>query len=90
MIQEYGIKNYFFMGRNAHNFTVIIILLGYNMIHSPKSLITSSIVIGVVVFSSFFYRFFRVREEELSPFMDKNLEREESAKELAQKINKEA
>lgn len=70
--------------------TAITVLVGYNVIHSPKSLITSSIVIGIVVFFSFFYRIFRGREEELSPFMDKNLEREESAKELAQKINKEA
>ena len=59
-----------------------IVLIGYNLMHAPKSLITSGIVLlSVVIFSSIYYRF---NKKGLSDFMDKKLEREEHAKTAGQ------
>jgi amino acid transporter len=52
-----------------------IVLIGYNLVHSPKSLITSAIVMLVVVIFTFLY--YHLKEGRLSSFMDKNLERDE-------------
>jgi amino acid transporter len=53
------------------------ILIGYNIIHSPKSLVTSGIVlISVVVFTFLYYH---LKSRRLSKFIDKNLERDEKS-----------
>jgi len=52
-----------------------IILIGYNMIHNPKSLESSSLVIlAVVVFSYVYYKI----GNRLSKYMDKDLEKKET------------
>jgi len=68
----------------------VAVLVGYNAIHSPESLITSLIVIVTVFFFSFFYNLFRRRAAILSPYMDKNLAKDEEKKRFAKKISKEA
>jgi len=50
------------------------ILIGYNIIHSPKSLITSGIVLVSVVVFTFLY--YHLKERRLSKFIDKKLERD--------------
>jgi uncharacterized membrane protein AbrB (regulator of aidB expression) len=55
------------------------VLIGYNLIHTPKSLITSGIVLfAVVIFSYLYYYLNKIR---LSEYLDKKLERDELAKE---------
>jgi len=55
------------------------VLIGYNLIHTPKSLITSGIVLfAVVIFSYLYYHLNKIR---LSEYLDKKLERDELAKE---------
>jgi len=51
------------------------VLIGHTLIHSPKSLITSSIVIVAVSFFSFTY--YHLRKSRLAPYLDKELEKEE-------------
>jgi len=58
----------------------IIVLVGYNLIHSPDSLISSGIVLVAVGIFSYVYHKLKNREEILSAFMDKRLEREENSK----------
>ncbi len=58
----------------------VIVLVGYNALNSPESLLTSGVVILIVFLFSFFYHRFKQRETVLSLFMDKRLEREEMAK----------
>ncbi len=53
-----------------------VVLIGYNMIHAPKTLVTSGIVLMVVIIFTFLY--YHLKEGRLSLFMDKNLERDES------------
>ena len=55
-----------------------VVLIGYNIIHSPKSLVTSSIVLFTVVVFSFIYYY--LKKTRLSSYMDKNLEADELAK----------
>ena len=52
-----------------------LVLIGYNLIHSPQSLVTSGVVLLVVVVFTFLY--YHLKESRLSEFMDKRLEREE-------------
>ena len=58
----------------------VIVLVGYNVLNSPASLLTSGVVILIVFLFSFFYFRFKERETVLSLFMDKRLERDEMAK----------
>ena len=52
-----------------------IVLIGYNLMHSPKSLVTSGIVFLVVILFTFLYYY--LKEGRLALFMDKNLEHDE-------------
>jgi len=54
------------------------ILIGYNAIHNPKSLMSSSIVILAV--GMFSYIYYKIEKHKLSKYMDKNLEADEKAK----------
>ncbi|KYJ87236.1 APC family permease [Sulfurovum riftiae] len=51
------------------------VLIGHNLIHSPKSLITSGIVILAV--SVFSFTYYHLKEKRLSLYMDKDLEKDE-------------
>ena len=53
-----------------------VVLIGYNLIHAPKSLITSAIVLITVIIFTFLYYY--LKKGRLSQFMDKNLEKDES------------
>ncbi|BAF71991.1 APC family permease [Sulfurovum sp. NBC37-1] len=53
------------------------VLIGYNMIHSPASLITSGIVIFAVFVFSFTY--YHLKKKRLAPYLDKALEVEEES-----------
>ncbi len=56
-------------------FAASLVLVGYNLKNSPKSLITSAIVIfSVIIFNLIYYK---LKEVRLSPYIDKNLEQEE-------------
>ena len=60
-------------------FSATIVLIGYNLLHSPKSLISSGVVIvGVTIFNLIYYHIKKVR---LAKYLDKNLEEEEMLKE---------
>ncbi|NPA27551.1 MAG: amino acid permease [Epsilonproteobacteria bacterium] len=60
-------------------FIATIVLIGYNLIYSPHSLITSAIVVvAVVIFNLVYYHLKRVR---LARYIDKHLEEEERRKE---------
>ena len=49
-----------------------IILVGYNFIHNPQSLMSSGLVIvGVVLFT---YLYYKIEKHQLAKFMDKDLE----------------
>ena len=56
-------------------FLATLVLIGYNLIHSPKSLITSAIVLTTVVIFSYIY--YHLKEVRLSKYMDTNLENDE-------------
>ncbi len=59
-------------------FIAILVLIGYNFIHNPKSLESSALVIvGVVVFS---YIYHKIEKHKLSSYIDKNLEYDEKNK----------
>lgn len=58
----------------------IAVLIGYNVLHAPKSLITSGVVIAITGTVSYLYFRFRTEGARLSLFMDKQLEREEAEK----------
>jgi len=55
-----------------------IILIGYNLIHNPQNLFSSSLVVFSVILFSFIY--YKIENQKLSKYMDKNLEQEEKAK----------
>jgi len=55
-----------------------MVLIGYSIIHSPNSLITSAIVLVSVVIFSFIY--FKLKDTKLAKYLDKNLEADERAK----------
>ena len=53
-----------------------IILIGYNLLHNPKSLASSSLVIlAVVIFS---YVYYKIEHKKLSKYIDKELEQKEN------------
>jgi len=57
-------------------FLATFVLIGYNLFHSPESLISSSLVIiGVVLFS---YLYSKIENHQLAKFMDKDLENDSS------------
>jgi len=56
-------------------FLATTILIGYNLIHAPESLVTSAIVMLVVTVFTFLY--YHLKEGRLSLFVDKNLENDE-------------
>jgi len=57
----------------------VLVLVGYNALHSPQSLLSSVLVIVTVALFNILYRRLRSGELPLSLFMDKRLERAESA-----------
>jgi len=61
----------------------IAVLVGYNLIHSPDSLISSSIVLVAVGVFTYVYHRLKDREEILYAFMDKRLEKDEQNKEAS-------
>ncbi len=58
-----------------------IVLIGYNLIYSPKSLITSAIVLFGVVFFNFMY--YHLKKVKLASYIDKKLEEEELNKQTS-------
>lgn len=61
-------------------FSAAVILVGYNAMHSPKSLVSSLLVIFAVGIFSFLYYDFEKDNGNLSLFMDKRLEKDELKK----------
>ncbi len=60
-------------------FSASIILVIHNFLYSPKSLITSAIVLfSIIIFSSLYYKFRQSKGRKLSNFVDKRLEADES------------
>ncbi|NPA56018.1 MAG: amino acid permease [Epsilonproteobacteria bacterium] len=55
-----------------------LILIGYNIIHNPKNLLSSSLVILGVAFFSYVY--YKMEHAKLSLYIDKNLEQDEKEK----------
>ncbi len=60
--------------------TATLVLIGYNAMHSPRSLLTSGVVIVTVGLFSFFYYRLQKRDRTLSLFIDKRLERDQVKK----------
>ena len=58
-------------------FTAVIVLVGYNAIHMPQSLLTSTILILIVGLFSVVYNKFRKKPEFIASFVDKRLKKEE-------------
>ncbi len=54
-----------------------ITLIIHNAIYSPKSLLTSAIMIGTTAMFTYIYYHYTESKNKLSPFMDKNLQKEE-------------
>ncbi len=61
------------------------VLIGYNAVHKPESLVSSAVVLATVILFTLLYRRFK-EPKELEPFIDKRLERSEEAKERAKAI----
>lgn len=57
--------------------TAIAVLLGYNLLHAPQSLVSSTLLIAATGLFSYVYRRFN---RQLSRFMDKRLQREEEGR----------
>jgi len=75
LYKETGGNRFISGGGALLGITATGVLIGHTLIHSPKSLITSSIVIVAVSFFSFTYYY--LRKSRLAPYMDKALEKEE-------------
>jgi len=58
-------------------FGAAIVLVTYNVLHAPDSLMISSIIIFSVGLFSIIYKKFRKKAEYIAPFMDKRLEKDE-------------
>ncbi len=58
----------------------IFTLIGYNALHSPSSLISSVVVLSSVFTFTYIYNRFKEREEVMSLYMDKRLQRDENTK----------
>jgi len=56
----------------------VVVLVGYNFIHNPSSLVSTLVVVVSSFVFSYLYRFYRDHEP-LSEYMDKRLERKEEA-----------
>lgn len=63
-------------------FGAAIVLVTYNAIHAPNSLMISSIIILSVGLFSIIYHKFRKNTDYIAPFMDKNLEKDEAKKNI--------
>ena len=61
-------------------FGAVIVLIGYNIIHSPTSLISSTLVLVAVGVFSVVYHHFGNKQQRLSAYLDKRLERDENEK----------
>ncbi len=57
--------------------TSILVVIGYNALHSPALLSTSGIILVMVFLFTYLYYQFKKKEKLLSLFIDKRLEREE-------------
>jgi amino acid transporter len=57
--------------------SAVIVLIAYNTIHAPKSLLTSVIVIFITAVFSYLYHYFKKNREHLSLYMDKKLQKQE-------------
>jgi len=57
--------------------TATLVLIAYNAVHSPRSLLTSGVVIVTVALFSFLYYRSQKRDKALSLFIDKRLERDQ-------------
>jgi len=69
--------NRFLAGLGAvAGFSATVVLIGYNILHSPKSLITSAIVLAFVIIFSFIYYY--LKEVRLAKYLDKDLEAKEN------------
>ena len=55
----------------------VIVLVGYNAVHSPKALMTSLVAIALVAIFVVLYYYVK-KENKLSLYMDKNLEFDEN------------
>ena len=73
--KETGGNRFISGGGTLLGLTATAVLIGHNLIHSPKSLITSGIVILAVSLFSFTY--YHLKAKRLSPYMDKELEKDE-------------
>ncbi|NOX14470.1 MAG: amino acid permease [Epsilonproteobacteria bacterium] len=58
-------------------FSAAVVLIEYNAVHSPKSLVTSAIIILMIGVFTFFYHFRKKEKSILSKFIDKRLEKDE-------------
>ncbi len=66
----------------------VAVLIGYNAVRKPDSLISSAVVLGAVVSITLLYARFKASGKGLEPYIDKRLERSEAAKERAERLNK--
>jgi len=58
----------------------VLVLVGYNALHRPHSLVSSLLVISTVILFEVFYRRPRNGGRPMSSFMDKRLERVETSR----------
>jgi len=75
LYKETGGNRFISGGGTLLGISATSVLIGHTLIHSPKSLITSGIVIVAVSFFSFTY--YHLRKSRLAPYLDKELEKEE-------------
>ncbi|VAW32282.1 Uncharacterized amino acid permease, GabP family [hydrothermal vent metagenome] len=52
--------------------TSTVVLIGYNVIHNPRALVSSALVIGIVAIFSFIY--YKMRNTNIAKYIDKDLE----------------
>ncbi len=57
--------------------SAIVVLISYNTLHAPKSLLSSIIVIAITGVFSYLYHHIKNNKKHLSLYMDKNLQKQE-------------
>ncbi len=75
LYKETGGNRFISGGGTLLGLVATVVLIGYNLMHTPKSLITSAIVILAVSLFSFIY--YTLKAKRLSPYLDKDLEEDE-------------